>query len=149
MLFRSTPFSPPLAVVRAALDGVVGNAARVIYSSRSAKADNLKWRALYWLAEPIAGADYADTVVAFNDLIADQLVPDSALQRTGQLIFLPNRGEYYESEVHDGPRTSLTPNHPIIVKREQTRRDRADAEAKAAAWKARKAALTQIGRAHV
>ena len=90
----------------------------------------------------IAGADYADTVEAFNDLIADQLEPDRALQRTGQLIFLPNRGEYYESEVHDGPRISLTPNHPIIVKREQTRRSRTDAEAKAAAWKARKAALT-------
>ena len=49
--------SPPLAVVRAALAGVLGNAAHVIYSSRSAKPDNLKWRALCWLAEPIAGAD--------------------------------------------------------------------------------------------
>ena len=134
--------SPPLAVVRAALTGVLGNAARAIYSSRSAKPDNLKWRALCWLETPIAGADYADTVEAFNDLIADQLEPDRALQRTGQLIFLPNRGEYYESEVHDGPRISLTPNHPIIVRRDQTRRSRADAEAKAAAWKARKAALT-------
>jgi hypothetical protein len=138
--------SPPLAVVRAALAGVVGNAGRVIYSSRSAKADNLKWRALCWLETPIAGADYADTVEAFNDLIADQLEPDRALQRTGQLIFLPNRGEYYESEVHDGPRTSLTPNHPIIVRREQTRRSRADAEAKAAAWKA---ALTPSDAANV
>ena len=54
--------SPPLAVVRAALDGVAGNAGRVIYSSRSAKADNLKWRALCWLETPIAGEDYADTV---------------------------------------------------------------------------------------
>ena len=61
--------SPPLAVVRAALAGVVGNAARAIYSSRSAKVDNLKWRALCWLETPIAGADYADTVEAFNDLI--------------------------------------------------------------------------------
>ena len=134
--------SPHLSVVVNAVRRVMGNTAHVVFSSRSAKPDNLKWRALCWLKTPIAGADYADTVEAFNDLIADQLVPDRALQRTGQLIFLPNRGEHYEFDVHTGPRTNLTPNHPIIVKREQTRRSRTDAEAKAAAWKARKATLT-------
>jgi hypothetical protein len=134
--------SPPLAVVGNALRRVMGNTAHVIFSSRSAKPANLKWRALCWLETPIAGADYADTVEAFNDLIAGQLVPDRALQRTGQLVFLPNRGEHYEWDMQVGPRTSLTPNHPVIVRRDQTRRSRADAQAKAAAWKARKAALT-------
>ena len=134
--------SPPLAVVGNALRRVMGNTAHVIFSSRSAKPANLKWRALCWLETPIAGADYADTVEAFNDLIAGQLVPDRALQRTGQLVFLPNRGEHYEWDVQVGPRTSFAPNHPVIVRREQTRRSRADAQAKAAAWKARKAALT-------
>jgi len=138
--------NPPLRAVDVALVGVLGDVARSIYSSRSATREAFKWRAIGWLDAPIAGEDYADTIEAFNDLIEEAsdgvLIPDRALQRTGQLVFLPNRGEHYEHETHTGPKIHLTPDHHVIKRREETRRKRADAEAAARArkeWKARQA----------
>jgi len=132
-----------MADIQAALISVAGDAGRLIYSSRSAKPDNLKWRALCWLETPIAGADYADTVEAFYDLLEEAsvgvLIPDRGLARPGQIVYLPNRGEHYEHDIHKGARLHLTPDHPIIQRREETRHKRAAAEAKVAEWKAWKA----------
>lgn len=126
-----------------ALKTVVGKFGWAIYSTRSATADNRKWRALIPLAEPIGGADYWDTVDAFNALLEDAsdgtLIPDEKLRGAGQLVYLPNKGEFYEHAIKKGKRLELTVDHPIVQRREDTRRKRAEAEAKAKAWREWKA----------
>lgn len=115
-----------------AVAGVCGDVGRIIYSSRSAKPDDRKWRALVPLKEPLSGDDYGDTVGAFNDMLTEAsvglLIPDRAFERAGQLIYLPNKGEFYEHEINKGNRLDLTPDHPTIQRREDTRRKRAEAE---------------------
>lgn len=137
---------PALSDVSEALVAVTGaDVTRLIHSSRSATPEGRKWRALVPLAEPIPGADYSDTARAFYDLIeqasAGVLIPDRALERSGQLIFLPNRGAHYEHEIHRGQRLRLTADHPIIRHREESRaRLERDRTAAAAEWDRRKAA---------
>lgn len=129
--------------VKEALSTVLGGCCWMIYSSRSATEDNRKWRALVPLKEPIAGVDYHDTATAFFDLLEQAsegvLIPDRALARPGQLVYLPNKGTHYEHEITKAPRLALTADHPIILRREDTRAKRAEAEAAARAWKERKA----------
>jgi len=129
--------------IDAALSEVIGDACRFIYSSRSATQENRKWRALVPLATEISGADFSDTQNAFFDLLEQAsdgtLIPDRALSRPAQLVYLPNRGEHYEHDIHKGARLHLTPDHPIIQRREETRHKRAAAEAEARAWKEWKA----------
>ncbi|MBJ2153865.1 DUF927 domain-containing protein [Paracoccus sp. IB05] len=97
----------------------------IVYSSRSATEDNKKWRVLIPLMGFIPGADFSDTMVAFYDLLEEEsagtLIPDRALARPGQLIYLPNKGEYYEYRIHKGEPLALTPAHPIIRLREENR----------------------------
>lgn len=57
--------------LKAAMAAVAGDCAVLIYSTRSATAENRKWRALVPLKWPLPGADYHDTVEAFNDLLED------------------------------------------------------------------------------
>ena len=125
------------------LSAVLGDCARLVYATRSSKPDNRKWRALIPLHTPLPGEDYADTVTAFFDLLEGQsqgvLIPDRALARPGQLVYLPNRGDHYEHEIAKGKRLTLDAGHPVIVRREDTRAQRKEAEAKAAAWREWKA----------
>lgn len=129
--------------LESALEKVAGDVGWMVYSTSSAKPDNRKWRALIPLRHPIAGADYADTVTAFNDLLEDasqgELIPDRALARPGQLVYLPNKGEHYQHGINKAQRLELSPDHQIIQRREDTRRQRAEAEARALSWKAWKA----------
>lgn len=128
-----------MAEIKETLYAVLGDCCWMIYSSRSATEDNRKWRALVPLKEPIAGVDYHDTATAFFDLLEQAsegvLIPDRALARPGQLVYLPNKGTHYEHEITKAPRLALTADHPIILRREDTRAKRAEAEAKAAAWR--------------
>jgi P4 family phage/plasmid primase-like protien len=133
-----------MADIQAALISVACDVGRLIYSTRSSKAENRKWRALIPLHLPLSGADYADTATAFYDLLEEAsdgtLIPDRALARPGQLVYLPNRGDFYDQEISKGAgRLVLSADHPIIQRRDDTRRQRAEAEAKAAEWKAWKA----------
>ena len=95
-----------MADIDTALSEVIGDASRLIYSTRSATADNRKWRALVPLASPIAGADFADTQNAFFDLLEQAsdgtLILDRALSRPAQLVYLPNRGDHYEHHIGKG-----------------------------------------------
>ncbi|MDH2327837.1 DUF927 domain-containing protein [Cereibacter sp. SYSU M97828] len=108
-----------------AVHAVAPNATCMIYSSRSAKPDNRKWRALVPLRSKLAGADYADTATAFYELLEvathGALIPDRALARPGQLIYLPNKGEFYEYRVHKGDLLDLGGHHAIIQHREEAR----------------------------
>lgn len=135
-----------LGDIDAALVAVCGPVARMIYSTRSSTAENRKWRALVPLQRPLAGADYGDTVEAFNGLLAEAsggvLIADEALRRPGQLVYLPNRGEFYEHATARGNRLDLD-GHRIVQRREDTRRKRLEAE-KAAGERQRKRASVQV-----
>lgn len=133
----------PLEEISSTLSAALGDCRWMIYSSRSAHPDNRKWRALVPLKTPITGADYRDTATAFYDLLEQAsegvLIPDRALARPGQLVYLPNRGEHYECEISKVARLDLTANHPIIRRREETRRKQIEAETAAKVWKERRA----------
>ena len=130
--------------IRDALSTVLGPCSTLIYSTRSATSANRKWRALVRLQEPVAGADYSDTAAAFYDLLEERclgvLICDRRLQGTGQLVYLPNRGEHYEHQILRATPLALTDTHQVIQRREQNRAIRAQAEAEAMAALARKAA---------
>ena len=93
-----------------------GGACRLIYSTRSATPDDRRWRVLLPLAEPLAGADYADTQNALFDLLAERgIETDRSLARPGQLVYLPNRGEHYEHRVEQrraAEADDRSPDHP-------------------------------------
>jgi RecA-family ATPase len=120
-----------------AIVAACGEVNRALYSTRSAQPDNRKWRAFVALSAPISGADYSDTVHAFYDLLAEvsagELVADRALCRPGQLVYLPNRGDFYDHRIaRDKPPLALGPAQPIIKRREQNRAERAEIERQAA-----------------
>lgn len=132
-----------LADVQAAVRAVIGDASALYYSTRSAKADDRKWRVLITLAAPVIGADYKDTQDALFDLLEQEsggvLIPDRALNRAAQLVYLPNRSNsgFYEFALPDAsaPLLELTPDCAIMVKRKTNAEARRQAhqEAKAAA----------------
>lgn len=133
-----------LTDVVSAIEAVVGNARRVVYSSKSATPENKKWRALLPLSEPIFGKDFSDTQRAFFDLLEEasdgSLIPDRGLERPGQLVYLPNRGEHYQFDICRESRIALDADHPIIKRREANRNALAEAEAEAQAERDRRAA---------
>lgn len=95
------------------------------------------------LATPLIGSDYSDTQSAFFDLLEQAsggaLIPDRALERPAQLIYLPNRGEYYQSHIERVEKLDLT-GHRITEHRDQLRAKRAQAEAEAKTAQAAKIA---------
>lgn len=122
-----------LASVDEALDAVIGKAFRIIYSTRSATEEQKKWRALVPLKEAILGKDFAEIQNAFFDLLEGasngELVPDRALARPAQLIFLPNMGEFYQVRANPSKVLSLKPDHAIIRHRDAKRAAKSQAEA--------------------
>jgi putative DNA primase/helicase len=116
-----------------AVRATTGECRAFVYSSPSATQKERKWRVLIPLAEPIVGSDYKDTQLAFFALMADRGIDcDDKLKGEGQPIFCPNvpadrRGDdgrplFYVGRCLDGPDLILTEDHPIVVKREMTRR---------------------------
>lgn len=127
-----------LSFILECVAGVLGAGRSIIaYSTRSSTPSDRRWRVLIPLAEALAGADYHDTALAFFALLEDQskgtLIVDPPAARFGQIFFLPNRGEHYEYELVKGSRAILAHDHPVIVRREQDRAKRAEAEAAAQA----------------
>lgn len=140
--------NPLLADVDAALVAICGpNVGRLIYGTKSSTKTTRKWRAFIPLRAPIAGVDYRDTALAFYALLSEVsggvVIPDTALARVGQLVYLPNRGAHYEHLERGTARFDLTPDHPIIQRRDAERvrleavreeaRQRAEARKKARA----------------
>lgn len=84
--------SPRADFIEYALSGIVGDATRLTYTSSGATADNMKWRVLLPLAEPLTGAEYVDAQLALFDMMDGEygIKCDTALSRTGQPIYLPN-----------------------------------------------------------
>ena len=76
------------------------NTSHLIYSTKSATAENNKSRIIVPLAVPVSGADYEIYQEIFNDkLIAAGIEPDRATERCGQLLYLPNRGVFYDHHI--------------------------------------------------
>lgn len=89
--------NPSLDQVQHAARQVLGGASFLIYSSRSSTLENRKWRILVLLARPILGAWYRDFADAYFDALEHFGIElDRTLARTAQLVYLPNRGEFYE-----------------------------------------------------
>jgi hypothetical protein len=114
-----------LSDIEAALDCVAPGCSRLIYSTRSSTEEDRRWRALVPLSGPLAGRDYDDTQNAFFACLEDAsggvLIPDNPMARSGQIIYLPNRGAFYEHATLRGHRLALNSNHPIIQRREAER----------------------------
>ncbi|MBK9685422.1 MAG: AAA family ATPase [Betaproteobacteria bacterium] len=90
---------PPLQQVIDDLQNeIVGGADFEVFSSRSATVAVPKARILIPLGKPLRGADWVLCQEVLNDqLEAQGIQPDRVSERTGQLCFLPNRGEHYEA----------------------------------------------------
>ena len=89
--------SPTMAQLKAAIRAVYGDVAFLIYSSKGARADKLKWRYMVPLVQGIHGSDFTQYQEAlFLRMEKQGITCDHALARVGQPVFLPNRGEFYE-----------------------------------------------------
>ena len=109
--------NPSLEKVVEVASQVLGDGAFVVYSSRGATEENRKWRILIPLAHPIRGDWYSDYADAFFDALEHfGLSLDRTLARTGQLVYLPNRGEYYRWHVQ-GQTCFDAINHGPLTKR--------------------------------
>jgi hypothetical protein len=126
-----------LSEVKEAICGLLPGISVIIYSTRSSTPQDRRWRVLVPLATFPPGADYVATLRAFHELVLDQsigtVIPCGGILNEKQIIYLPNRGDFYEYEIIKGERLNLTPDHPIIQRREKNRRRDAKATAEATA----------------
>jgi hypothetical protein len=126
---------PSLKQVIDATEAVIGDGVSfIVYSSSSATADEPKWRVLFFIGgDGLPGVDYKDTQGALFDLyLAQGIHCDRALDRTGQLVFLPNvppskRGPdgkplFYQYHLKRGGTLKLDAQSAIVARRENTRR---------------------------
>ena len=82
---------PALTGVDAAITGIFGNSARIIYSTSSASAEAPKWRAIVPFCTPVSGHQYEQLQRALFELLqAHGIACDSAMQGAAQMAFLPN-----------------------------------------------------------
>ncbi len=87
---------PLISVVHAVLD-VVGGCDYVAYNSRSATVMRSKCRVLIPLAIGVGYQEYRAMLHVLNDALdAAGFITDRALERAGQVVYLPNRGEVYQ-----------------------------------------------------
>ena len=99
------------------------------------------------LAALLPGRDYKDT--ADGSMTCWRTRRDVTDPRPGRrpartAVYLPNRGEHYEHLTRrEGARLDLT-DHPILARREETRRKRAEAEAAAQGAPGAEAARARI-----
>lgn len=106
--------SPSLEQVNAALDQCIGEQNyRAIYSTRSSVPGNLKWRALLPIGHFLTGEEYGAYQASLFDALEHLgLRMDRTLERAGQLVYLPNRGEFYESDIR-GSYLLMPHHHPM------------------------------------
>jgi hypothetical protein len=87
-----------LAVVSGAVADLVEGSDYEVYTSRSATEDCQKSRVIIPLKAALNGADWKSCQEVLNDLMeASGVTPDPANTGTGQVCYLPNKGEHYES----------------------------------------------------
>ena len=90
------------------LRGIVPNF--IAYTTSGSTKDKQKARGIVPLAEPIDGQKFIHLQKIFNDkLDAGGFIPDRASERSGQVCFLPNKGEYYDYCIEE-EKDLFTPN---------------------------------------
>jgi predicted P-loop ATPase len=120
---------PGLDILDGTIVGLFGDVGRIIYSSRSAKFENLKWRALVFIKEPITGEEYYNVQNAlFDEMDKRGIKCDRALARPGQLIYLPNRGDHYEFKVVPKAKAAIPSIITQRVAEHKAKEERAKAE---------------------
>ena len=83
---------------------VIPGYCHIVYTSKSATTDNPKSHVLVPLNQLVPGSGYSMLARILNNrLEVSGLPPDRATERPGQLCYLPNRGEFYQSQIIDGP----------------------------------------------
>ena len=93
-----------------------------VYSSRSAQEDLPKSRVLVPFSVLVPGADYSMIQEILNDRLEKAgLPPDRASERPGQLCYLPNRGEFYQYQIIDGPLLDPYEDFKAEIEAEQAR----------------------------
>src|SRR5690554_3544627 len=88
--------------------GLVSVADRIIYgdyfayTSRSATEEEQKARLIIPLAHAVDGTEWLILQKILNDKLEKEgITPDRVTERTGQLCYLPNRGEFYAYHVEE------------------------------------------------
>ena len=106
--------SPSLQAVQAAVALCLGEGVTALfYATASCAPGNRKWRALIPLGETLTGLEYSAYQAAlFDALEAQGIQCDGSLERPGQLVYLPNRGDHYEWAVQ-GHTPLLPRSHPM------------------------------------
>lgn len=132
-----------LSDLQQVLEAVVPGVSRLIYATRSSTEEARRWRVLIPLSQPLSGADYSEMALAFFDLLEEAsggtCVPDRKLALTGQIVYLPNRGDHYEQEVFRGKPLNLTQDHPVTRRCMYERAADEEARREVAARRAQKA----------
>lgn len=136
--------------VIAATEAILGDhVSFIVYSSSSATVAEPKWRVLIFIGgDGLPGVDYKDTQNALFDLyLAQGIHCDRTLDRTGQLVFLPNvpptrRGPdgkplFYQYHLKRGSTARLDAQSAIVQRRENTRRIMQEAAQEAAQRRSR------------
>lgn len=81
----------PLDRIETMVRGFVGEAAWLIFSTAHARPEDMRWRIVIPLAQPLSFDDWHDAQNAFFALMEYGGVEmDHALDRAGQLVYLPN-----------------------------------------------------------
>ena len=108
-----------------------------VYSTKSATAENPRWRVVVPILNAIPCQQWQDMQKALSGLFGS--AADDCTHRVTQISYLPNRGEYYEHSIRKGlPLDCSNRGHPLVIKsldimqqREQAQRQR-EQEAKPA-----------------
>ena len=90
--------APSLSELEKIIKAVIRGCQYEIYTSKSATEDNPKSRAIIPLNKPIDAITWQYSQRALNNLLEDAGVkPDRANEKSNQLCYLPNRGEFYDN----------------------------------------------------
>ena len=87
----------PLIEIAEIIESLIPGCDYEIYTSKSATQDNQKCRILIPLKTPLSGTDWVLYQQILNDKLQDNdITPDRASERPGQLCYLPNCGKFYD-----------------------------------------------------
>ncbi len=86
-----------------------------VYSTKSATAENRRWRVVVPILDAIPCRQWQDMQAALSGLFGS--AADDCTHRVTQVSYLPNRGEYYEYSERDGfPLDCNDTCHQLVIK---------------------------------